>query len=580
MGSVPANINQRQAMAIRLFRGPALSALFVLTVSGCGGGGSDAGTPAAPSEPSPTVPAPTVSAQPQSVEVQLDAAASFSASAQGTDLLFKWQKDGVDIAGATAATLTLPKASLADSGHRFRVIVSNTGGSVTSQEARLMVTDKTWRSPQVVDADDKVQVMRSSPRLAVDGLGNEIAVWSRDSDQTDHPSRIWVSRFDAQTSAWSAVKPIDTPSVRYGDQPEIATNTAGDTVVVWQEAIGGGVNHVMAADHFSDADVWTSPTQLDTSIASTTAATTTRPHVSIDATGNAIAVWRQIDAAGHVSVGASRFDRSKLKWEAATLIDAGSGVVADAGVAVATDGAGNAIALWLQSDGARNNLWANRFDAATKAWGSPGLVESDDTTIPGAPSLTVQANGNALAIWPQGELKASWYNASTRTWGAATDLDSTSGDTNTAQAAVDANGNAMAIWRLATTNSYLVRVARFEASSGQWGSAATINTTIRTGGTLLPRISFDAAGNAMALFANRDKDTLFDAVKARRFYASSGEWGASITVEQPAGIGSAGVADIACHADGRVVSFWSRFESGGTNITKSVLYASHYTVAP
>ena len=40
-------------------------------------------------------------------------------------ILYQWRKNGVDIPGATAASLTLASATLADNGAKFSVVVSN-----------------------------------------------------------------------------------------------------------------------------------------------------------------------------------------------------------------------------------------------------------------------------------------------------------------------------------------------------------------------------------------------------------------------------------------------------------------------
>ena len=40
-------------------------------------------------------------------------------------LSYQWQKNGMDIVGATGASLTIPAAITADSGAPFSVVVSN-----------------------------------------------------------------------------------------------------------------------------------------------------------------------------------------------------------------------------------------------------------------------------------------------------------------------------------------------------------------------------------------------------------------------------------------------------------------------
>jgi glucose/arabinose dehydrogenase len=84
---------------------------------------------------------PQIGAHPLSVTVTAGRPASFSVSAFGTEpLSYQWQRDGVDIPGATSYSYTLASTALADSGAQFRCVVTNSLGSATSQAAVLTVT--------------------------------------------------------------------------------------------------------------------------------------------------------------------------------------------------------------------------------------------------------------------------------------------------------------------------------------------------------------------------------------------------------------------------------------------------------
>jgi len=88
-----------------------------------------------------TIVAPTISTQPVNQTVIVGQTATFSVSAIGTlPLTYKWQKNGVTISSATSPSYTTPTTVTTDNGAVFRVIVSNSTGTVTSQGATLTVT--------------------------------------------------------------------------------------------------------------------------------------------------------------------------------------------------------------------------------------------------------------------------------------------------------------------------------------------------------------------------------------------------------------------------------------------------------
>jgi glucose/arabinose dehydrogenase len=82
---------------------------------------------------------PSISSQPASVTVAAGQTASFSVTASGTaPLQYQWQRNGVNISGATASTYTRT-ATAADDGATFRAVVTNAAGSATSNAATLTV---------------------------------------------------------------------------------------------------------------------------------------------------------------------------------------------------------------------------------------------------------------------------------------------------------------------------------------------------------------------------------------------------------------------------------------------------------
>ena len=76
---------------------------------------------------------------------------TFKVTAQGPGTLaYQWHRDGKDISGAVAASLTLASAISADNGSRFSVSVSNGNAKVESRVAVLTVTKNPIVVPKVV----------------------------------------------------------------------------------------------------------------------------------------------------------------------------------------------------------------------------------------------------------------------------------------------------------------------------------------------------------------------------------------------------------------------------------------------
>lgn len=83
--------------------------------------------------------APSIVNQPVSATVVAGDPATFSVSVSGaTPFTFQWQKNGVNISGATASSYAIAQTAQADSGV-YRCIVTNPIGSITSAEAKLTV---------------------------------------------------------------------------------------------------------------------------------------------------------------------------------------------------------------------------------------------------------------------------------------------------------------------------------------------------------------------------------------------------------------------------------------------------------
>ena len=85
--------------------------------------------------------APAFTSQPAGQTVAVGQSAVFSVMVTGTaPLTYQWQKNNANISGAMTASYTTPATISGDTGATFRVVVTNSAGSATSNSAMLTVT--------------------------------------------------------------------------------------------------------------------------------------------------------------------------------------------------------------------------------------------------------------------------------------------------------------------------------------------------------------------------------------------------------------------------------------------------------
>jgi hypothetical protein len=97
---------------------------------------------------------PQIITPPSAQTVDTGTTVTFAVTASGNALSYLWLKDSLPIVGATDATLTLPAAQPSENGS-YSIIVSNTGGSLTSSSARLTVNPAILR-PDITSAPRNV----------------------------------------------------------------------------------------------------------------------------------------------------------------------------------------------------------------------------------------------------------------------------------------------------------------------------------------------------------------------------------------------------------------------------------------
>ncbi len=180
--------------------------------------------------------------EPADITVTVGQSATFSVNATGTaPLSYQWQRNGVNIAGANAASYTLANAQLSDNGARFRVIVSNGQGNVTSREATLTVTAPpppagacTGSSPAGWCWVRPVPHGNALSALAFDGATVH-AIGSRTSMRSGDGGATWQTAFNSFNVSWTDLASPASGvllAAGYGEDGGIYRSTDGGQVWV------------------------------------------------------------------------------------------------------------------------------------------------------------------------------------------------------------------------------------------------------------------------------------------------------------------------------------------------------------
>jgi hypothetical protein len=220
------------------------------------------------------------------------------------------------------------------------------------------------------------------------------------------------------------------------------------------------------------------------------------PQIAMDANGNALVVWQQIDGTTSSGIWWNRYTAG-AGWGAAEPL-----VANRAGEPQITmDTNGTALAVWVQGDGTSVNVWSNRYVAGA-GWGTAVPIWTGTARNP---QIAVDAQGNALATWEQADGAHIWSSRYAAGGGWDTPASIDIGSVVNAigpQIACDMNGNALVVWQQMDGTRYNIWSNRYTVGGG-WGTPAAIETD-NAGDATLPQIASDANGNALAVWQQSD----------------------------------------------------------------------------
>jgi uncharacterized protein YheU (UPF0270 family) len=175
-------------------------------------------------------------------------------------------------------------------------------------------------------------------QVTVDRRGSALVVWSHESEGN---WEILAKHFDVRAKTWDQEPTRLGPEVRHSLQPRMAMNRRGQAVVVWEEETDQqdglvATFYLPSINQWSDHPVPVAP------------GTSKEYQAAMDHAGNVMVLWVNQDYGKRPSLTARLYHAEHSEWNAPVVLATAQSFKH---VRLAMTGTGEALAVWLQSEG-------------------------------------------------------------------------------------------------------------------------------------------------------------------------------------------------------------------------------------
>lgn len=374
--------------------------------------------------------------------------------------------------------------------------------------ANYYSTDTGWGTPEIIDGtahpteDTLYGDIMDAGQAYFDSSGNAVAVWRQHYDYRGFYS-TWTNRYTLGKGWGKATKFDNTPGDDWS--PMIVGDARGALYAVWSNNDYDRVRHQLWARIYDANKGWGQATVIAENTGYARMAM-----IKVDAAGNVYAVWAQgkdykksiegSQGKEHYNVWISRYSPASGWGKAALVVH---NAEAERYPQLTLDAHGSALAVWKKegkdpSD--RSTIWAKRY-LAGKGWGhavqlSPANMSGDS----GEPEVAFDAQGNALALWSQGdhEIHSARYAPDTG-WREMAPISRRVYSPQKPHIAFDRGGNALAVWSQPAPGGVEVVMASHYVSGTGWGEPVPLGENNKDDKSD-PQLAMDAEGNAIVVW--------------------------------------------------------------------------------
>jgi hypothetical protein len=237
--------------------------------------------------------------------------------------------------------------------------------------------------------------VQAYPAVAADAQGNFVVVWYS-VDQAAPASDIFGQRYASDGTPLGAEFRVNSNTPLWQFSPAVAADAAGNFVVVWVgSAPGTGLD--VFGQRFAGSGTALGP---EFRVNTATIGDQEFPSVASDSAGNFVVVWQRSSQ----GIFAQRYATSGDPLGAQIDVVTNCPTCSNYSPAVAEDSPGNFVIVWSSSNPFGSSIVGQRFSSSGAPLGVPFLVNTRHTvwwakTGANNPAVAADASGNFIVAW-------------------------------------------------------------------------------------------------------------------------------------------------------------------------------------
>lgn len=407
----------------------------------------------------------------------------------------------------------------------------------------------TWRTPQLLESSNDFNVA-DRVLTAVSPRGDAIVMWEQSDGTPDGSTRKVFSRRYAAGQGWDAAVAV----------PGVSTSSSSTRLLegrLLMDAAGTAtwLRPNLETRRFTAASGWGSP------------------FLPPSRSGGLLSA-AVMDAAGTIGVVISGQDVYNIalpvntnSWLTWARVDASGALDAkDADVALSANG--TAMAIWRERNPGDTNysIKAARYLPGSGGWQAPVSIDDsfDNVGIDSPPRVAIDATGNAIAVWHQGD--SLYYNvfSASSGWGTAVEVDANAVSSTFSariRLVMTPTGRAVVTW-----NSGIFAIKSMQYTPGAGFSAPVVVNAYG----IDSQLGQDADGNTVIVYVAPDRwpnpTTGLDVYSRRLSWG--GAWSDAVAIEPQDGLDADAFS--AFNRDGDGIAAWVRGDVSGSSARRSL----------